>query len=248
MKVELSETRFVIQKKPQRTRPGSTSSQHGMMTSIIIGSMAFAGLIGFAMVYNLSSRLRENSEQDRMARSAAIVAVKAYLRAAAQHTPIPQRKQITYALDAAARVVNVDSGTSDPIAQLTTPSQSRSSFEASTEPMPQTPITVVLADKDEDSEGNTMAAAQLTLGTATVSGSSYTLGPFSGTSSQDLTIGARVFINGLSRSSRVPIFSRYFGTPTLARSKSQVLVVYDHQNASQNPAEAVTIIEETPSS
>lgn len=225
-------------------RAHGKTTECGTIVSLILVGVIAAGVIGFAMAYYLFLQLRENSEQDRIARSAAVIALKAYVRAGAQATPLPQRRQITYSLDAAARAVISDSLAADPISRLSTPSQTRAEFETATGTMPSSPVTVTLADNRKDSAGVPLWEASVTLGTASGANDSYTLGPFSGNSSADSVIGARVFISGLSRSSRIPLLAGYFGYSTLLRSQSQVLIVLDSTLVQSNANEALKIISE----
>lgn len=185
--------------------------QRGSATAVFLGVMVVAVLTVFGLVYCVFSIGRENMEQTRIARSAAVVALKAYVRAGLYPTPIPQRRQIVYALDAAARVVDVETGSSNSFDRLTEPSISRVDFEKQQGDMPPTAITINLDDKRVDQQGRKYAGAVITLGAAgqtqqtRLDGSSfarYSLGGFSGDWRNDTLIGVRVRIRGLSSTLR----------------------------------------------
>jgi hypothetical protein len=224
-------------------------SEHGFVVFTILAMAIVGGFLVFAMVYNIFFQLRENTDEDRLAQSAAVVAVKAYVRAGSEPDPLSQRQQIAYALDAAARVLNIDTGLSKPISQIAIPALSRTEFETSSDQMPSTPITVILWNKDNNGDEDTMApAAEITVGRVTGSEAPYLVEGFSGDPALDVTIGARVLVHGTIRSNRATIFPGYFGTMLRTSSEAQVLVLYDSKRTQTNVTDAITIIKEKPGS
>jgi len=224
------------------TRSGVKASKRGQQGAV--WALMLILMIGFftvlALVFNIYLIFREDREQERIARSAAVVALKSYVRAGPQ---FHEKKRITYALEAASKVLNVEVGSADPIGQFTMPSESRQQFEESVA-MPNTPVTIKLSDS---LEGDTASEAVITLGAATryidaAGASTYSLKPFSlqdpyiavpSRAQIDRIVGARVSIEGLSQTSRKTLLPQLLGFHELFRKKSEIMVVFDYDVAEE---------------
>lgn len=195
-----------------------------------LAAASMTGVFAFVGVtYTLYTSLREHTDQERIARSAGLVALKTYLRLGPQFQPF---KRITYSLEASGGVLKVNTGQTNSFGQLSQPSETRQTFEARTV-LPTQPVTVTWQDT---SDGSLKSKASVTLG-ALPAGNVDCVNPsfqplaasLSTTAANRVDsqsrFGALVTIEGLSSTDRRGIGGRLFGLTRLGRSESKVLTI-----------------------
>jgi hypothetical protein len=212
-----------------------------------IAAASLIGVISFlGVTYTLYISLREHTEQERIARSAGLVALKTYLRLGPEFQPF---KRITYALEASGGVLKVNTGRTNRFGQLSEPNETRATFEARTA-LPTQPVTVTWEDP---AEGSSQASASVTLG-ALDAGTVDCRNPSFQALSASLStpaadrvdtqskFGALVTINGLSSTDRRGIaVSSLFGLARLGRSPTKVLMLAEVTNGQITLQECATL-------
>ena len=219
------------------------------LIAVIIGTVALLGVTTTRF-----SLLREHTEQERIARSAGMVFLKTYMRLGPQFHPL---KRITFAFEAASGAVNVTSGGKKVPMALSNPKNKRVDFERRGS-MPTVPVRATWVEpKEGPSQSSTSITAGLLL-PGPVDCKNPALQPFAvdmkrpaANRTDKLQVGVLVKVEGLSSTSRFPLFGKLFGgtkqlgrnkseVKQLGRNKSEVLMIAERRSAvetylSQNP-------------
>lgn len=195
-----------------------------------LGVVAVVGILSvLGVTYTVYNALRERTQQERIARSAGVVALKTYLRLGPKFHPF---KRITYSLEAAGGVLKVNDGQANRFGQLIAPREARSTFEARVV-LPTEPVKV---NWEVGAEGNSQALGTITLGAlpaGPLDCQNPVLEPLSvnlatpvgqRTDSQAV-FGALVRVQGLSATDRRGVLGKLFGLTRLDRSSTQVLML-----------------------
>ena len=205
------------------TRARRTAREQGVAFLLAVPTtLAFLGALG--AMHDGYQVYREKAEQNRIARSAAVAALKSYAGAGCQFAITRnQETRVPFALAAAVQVVAVKGTTHSAIPGAI--------------PLPTTaPTSLSLVDADQSDGGVSDVSIRFggakrnQDGSVTLEGLKPCVGDTSTPptySEQTALLGAEVTVKSLSSSPRTPLISRMFGMNFLPRSISKVTVTYD---------------------